>query len=96
MSHIETRVGLTNVLKRYAYHCFLTHGLGQHALPLNEIYDEVEICELYPWMANPENTNEYGGGISVSFYKNSEKVRFVEFAVRFTGGGGKDVIRRIK
>jgi hypothetical protein len=96
MSKTEARTGLTNILKRFAYYCFLKFGLGHHKLKDNAHYDEVEIKELYPWMSNPENPDEYGGGVSVTFYKDSEKIRFIEFSIRFTGGGGRDIIRRIK
>ena len=95
MSKSETRVGLTNIVKRFAYYCFITKGIGRHPLD-NPLYDEVEIKEIYQWMSNPENPLEHGGGVSVTFYKNKEKMRFVEFSIRFTGGGGQDVIRLVK
>lgn len=96
MTKTETRVGLTNIIKRFAYYCVLRHGLGRHKIKDLPPYDEVEIKELYPWMPNPEDPKEYGGGVSVALYKNGEKVRFVEFAVRFAGGGGYDVIKSVK
>lgn len=96
MSKTETRIGLTNILKRFAYHCFLTFSPGRHALKDNPYYDEVEIEEIYPWSPNPENDSEYGAGVSVSFYKNNKKIRFVEFSIRFTGGGGQDIIHLVE
>ena len=96
MSKTETRVGLTNILKRFAYHCFLTLPPGRHPLKDNPFYDEVSVEELYSWSPNPEDDSEYGAGVSVVFYKDNKKIRFVEFSIRFTGGGGQDIIHLVE
>lgn len=94
MSDIETRLGLTNVLKRLAY-SFLCEGFGRRKIDHN-LYDEVEVSELYPWKANPECTDEHGAGIKVTFFRDGKRIRWVEFGVRFAGGGGDESIFRIK
>lgn len=93
MTNIESRIGLTPVLKRLAF-SFLCKGFGRH--PIDHIlYDEVEVSELYPWQTNPERTDEYGAGVQVTFFKSGEKVRWIEFAVRFSGGGGNPAIFQV-
>ena len=93
MSNIETRLGLTNILKRLAY-SFLCKGFGRHPID-HPLYDLVEVAELYPWQANPECTDESGAGIRVTFFRDGERIRWVEFGVRFAGGGGDEAIFQI-
>lgn len=86
MKDVEVRLGLTNILKRLAY-SYLTKGFGRFPIEHN-IYDEVEVSELYPWIPNPVQKDEYGAGIRVTFFRKGRKVRWVEFSVRAIGGGG--------
>ena len=95
MSKSETILGLTPIMKRLAYH-FLCRGFGRYKIKDHPFYDEAEVKELYPWMPNPENQDEYGGAIIVSFFKKGRRIRFVEFGTRFIGGGGDETIRRVK
>jgi hypothetical protein len=94
MSHVETKLGLTNIVKRLAYH-YLVKGVGVYPLD-DPFYDQIVVRELYPWMPNPENQNEYGGGVVVELFKDNRRVRFVEFGIRFTGGGGDIAIRLLE
>lgn len=93
MTQIETRLGLSNILKRLAYH-YVLRGVGEYKID-NPQYDKVEVKELYPWMPNPEVENEYGAGLVVNFYKDGRRVRYVEFGVRFVGGGGDEIIHLV-
>lgn len=98
MSQIETRLGLSNILKRLAYH-YVLKGVGVYPIS-NPQYDKVEVKELYGWRANPEveleMPAEYGAGLVVNFFKNNRRVRYVEFGVRYVGGGGDEAIKLLK
>ncbi len=95
MSTTETRVGLTPILKRLAFY-YLSLGYGSHDIDHPE-YDKVAVKELYPWEPNPQNKkgDEYGAGTQVNFYRKGQRIRFIEFSIRFSGGGGEDMIKRI-
>jgi len=96
MKHVDRRLGLTNILKRLAY-SYLLKGLGRHPIE-HEVYDEVEVSELYPWKPDPTSSDsgEYGAGVRVSFYRQKKRVRWVEFSIRNTGGGGDEAFFRVK
>lgn len=94
MTTIETRLGLTNIFKRLAY-SFISKGFGRHPIE-HDVYDEVEVSELYPWQTNPERTDEYGAGIRVTFYCQGKRIRWAEFGIRFAGGGGDEAIFQLK
>jgi hypothetical protein len=96
MSQIEARVGLTPILKRLAYYYMVGKGLGRHKI-VDELYgyDAVDIVELYPWGPNPQNEEEYGAAVKVTFLRDGDAIRWVEFSVRFVGGGGEAVIRAV-
>jgi hypothetical protein len=94
MSSVETRLGLTNILKRLAY-SYLVRGIGRHQIK-HDVYDEVDVSELYPWVPNPAHAVEHGAGIRVTFLRKGKKVRWVEFSVRDVGGGGDPTIFSIK
>jgi len=96
MSQIEARVGLTPILKRLAYHYMASKGLGRHGI-VSELdgYDEIDVAELYPWGPNPQNEEESGAAIRVTFMRDGHKMRFVEFSVRCIGGGGEATIRAV-
>lgn len=91
---IETRLGLTPVFKRLAY-SFLMKGIGHHEID-HPLYDAVVVSELYPWQTNPERTDEYGAGVTVTFFKNGIRIRWAEFSVRCNGGGGDAAIFRVQ
>lgn len=86
----EVRLGLTKPFIRLAYY-YLTRGFGSHPIQ-HSVYDRVEVLPLYDWQSNPENEEEFGAGIRVVFYHQGQKVRWVEFAIRYGGGGGKPAI----
>jgi hypothetical protein len=89
-------IGLTPMLKRFAFH-FLLKGVGSHAVepPYNAIYDEVIVRELYPWHS-PRPGVDPQGGLAVEFWYLGKKVRWVEFSVRDTGGGGDPILREME
>lgn len=90
---VEHKLGLTPVLKRLAWH-YLQKGIGSHAIE-HHVYDEVIVKQLYDWHA-PENRDlPEQGGMVVAFMRVGERVRWVEFGVRFTGGGGESIIREV-
>lgn len=95
MTRAETKLGLTPITKRLAYY-FVCCGVGRYAMIDHPHYDEAIVKELYPWNPNPQNENEYGAGLCVTFYRNNEKIRYVEFNIRCVGGGGQEAICRIK
>jgi len=92
----ETKLGLTNILKRLAY-SYLLQGIGVHEID-HDVYDAVEVSQLYPWMPNPTRGEgeECGAGIKVSFYRQGQRIRWVEFSIRDVGGGGNPSIFRLK
>ena len=94
MKGVEVTLGLTNILKRLAY-SYLTRGFGRHPIE-HDVYDEVEVSELYPWIPNPSDSEEFGAGIRVTFLRDNKKVRWVEFGVRDTGGGGDAAVFIVK
>lgn len=96
MTKTETKLGLTNIIKRLAY-SYLTRGFGKYKID-HDIYDEVEVSALYSWMPNPVRggSAEHGAGIKVTFYREGQRVRWVEFSVRDVGGGGDPSVFRVK
>jgi len=94
MKNVEVILGLTNILKRLAY-SYLTKGFGCHPID-HDVYDEVDVAEMYPWIPNPVQKDEHGAGIRVTFLRKGKKVRWVEFSVRDVGGGGDPTIFSIK
>jgi hypothetical protein len=95
MTRTETKLGLTPITKRLAYY-FVCCGVGTYEMVDHPHYDEAKVEELYPWNPNPQNKDEYGAGLRVTFFKDGERIRYVEFNIRCVGGGGKEAIRRIK
>ena len=94
MTNIETRLGLTNIVKRLAYF-YLLKGVGVYPVE-NAWFDEVKVEEFNPWQPNILDPEEYGAGIRVSFYCEGHRVRFVEFSLRCAGGGGDEAVKLIK
>ena len=92
MTKTETRLGLTPTFKRLAYF-YLTKGVGAYPLQ-HPVYDRVEVSALYDWKRNPamidsdSDNAEHGGGLVVTFYRGTDKIRWVEFGIRCVGGGG--------
>jgi hypothetical protein len=86
----EVRLGLTKPFIRLAYYYF-TRGFGSYPID-HAVYDSVEVASLYDWRSNPENEEEFGAGVRVTFCRQGQKVRWVEFSVRYGGGGGKPAI----
>jgi len=94
MTHAETRLGLTPITKRLAYH-FMCRGVGPYELVDHPQYDRAVVSEFDAWNA-PEGSEDCSGGLRVTFFKDGERIRYVEFRVAFAGGGGREEIRRIK
>lgn len=95
MTNIETRLGLTPIFKRLAY-SYLVRGFGEYSITEDPLYDGVKVEPMYPWQVNPEDTNDSGAGIRVVFYRTAIRVRWVEFSVRFIGGGGDAMMFGVK
>lgn len=97
MSHVERIIGLTPVLKRIAWH-YVRLGEGSY-MPdggNHPHYDRVVVRELYEFQENPQVEGEHAGGTIVEFFKDSRRVRWVEFRCQVVGGGGEAVLRRVK
>lgn len=94
MTNIETRIGLTNIVKRLAYF-YMLKGIGEYPME-NAWFDLARVEEFCPWQPSIVDPEEYGAGIRVSFFCKGYRVRFVEFRVRCAGGGGDEVIKLIK
>lgn len=89
----ERRIGLTPAFKRIAYY-YLKLGFGKYTPRNHPHYDLVVVRELYEfWEPIP---NEHAGGIIVEFYHGKQRVKWVEFRCQAVGGGGQDVIKRVK
>ena len=95
MSRTETILGLTPVLKRIA-HYYLCLGHGTYHPENHPHYDCVVVKELYPFDPNPRDPGEFAGGTVVEFFRQGEKVKWVEFRCQVVGGGGETVIQRVK
>lgn len=95
MTRSETKLGLTPITKRLAYY-FVCRGVGSYEMVDHPYYDRARVEELYPWNPNPQDENEYGAGLRVSFFREGRRIRYVEFNIRCVGGGGQEAIRRIK
>lgn len=90
----ERRLGLTPAFKRIAFY-YLKLGYGRY-VPDHPHYDEVIVKELYEFGENPRVEGEHAGGVIVEFYREKQRVKWVEFRCQVTGGGGQDVIKRVK
>lgn len=97
MNKHETLLGLTPAFQRIAYY-YLRLGEGVYT-PDNgrhPHYDKVVVRELYEFRENPQIPNERSGGMIVEFFKNTQRIRWLEFRCQVVGGGGERVIRCIK
>ena len=92
---VETILGLTPVFKRVA-HYYLCLGYGEYTPPNHPHYDKVIVRELYEFMENPQVEGEHAGGVIVEFFLKARRVKWIEFRCQVTGGGGDDVIKRVK
>ena len=86
MGQSDVRLGLSNIVKRLAYH-YLGKGIGTHKIE-HTVYDEVVVSEFDEWKENPLDLSEHGAGIRVEFRRQGKRVRWVEFRVHTAGGGG--------
>lgn len=92
-STLDHSFGITPiVIKRAAY--YLTLGLGEY-LPTHPHYDKVVVEKLYDITINPANPLEWSLGIVVSFYKDSRRIRWIDFGCRITGTGGDSLLRKV-
>lgn len=92
---VETILGLTPAFKRIA-HYYLCLGQGNYYPENHPHYDHVVVRTLYDFSENPVVPGEYAGGTVVEFFKESRKVKWMEFRCQVTGGGGDDTIKRVK
>ena len=90
----EALLGITPVLKRWAFH-YLCKGFGSHAVepPYNVFFDEVRVVELYPWEA--VGKLEPRGGVIVEFWYVGHRLKWVEFGVSVIGCGGDPILREV-
>jgi len=93
MSRIERAIGLSPVLKRLAFH-YLRKGVGRHPIFGHPIYDSVVVKDLYDWNS-PNDELPPQGGLVVEFHQKGKKIRFVEFSIVQTGGGGESILREV-
>jgi len=95
MAHIpvERRLGLTPAFKRVAYH-YLTRGRGTYKVQ-HPHYDRIVVKDLYEFSENPILAGEYAGGMTVAFYRESLRVKWVEFRCQVVGGGGEAIVKEV-
>lgn len=93
MNRLEHKLGLTAVFKRLAF-SFLQRGLGEHRIDHPQ-YDKVIVRPLYDWSTPTDESVPSQGGIIVEFYREGNRVRWVEFGCRVIGGGGESIIREV-
>jgi hypothetical protein len=91
----ERLLGLTPAFKRIA-HYYVCLGFGEYHPKQHPHYDRVIVRELYEFGENPRVEGEHAGGTIVEFYQGTQRVKWVEFRCQVTGGGGEDVIKRVK
>lgn len=92
MSKIEHGLGISPVLKRLAFN-FLCKGVGRYPFS-HPLYDEVVVQELYPWNA-PEGLLIAQGGLVVTFKRQGKRVRWVEYSITQSGGGGEPILKEV-
>jgi hypothetical protein len=93
-NRIETRLGLTPVIKRIA-HYYLCLGYGEY-FPKHPHYDRIVVRNLYDFGENPNIPGEHAGGAVVEFFLQGTRTKWVEFRCQVVGGGGIEAIRRVK
>ena len=93
MSRAEHFLGLTPVFKRLAYY-YLKKGLGSHPVepPLDALFDEIWVKDLYEWHTPDDKAVPPQGGLVVEFWWMGKKVKWAEFGCRFIGGGGPPIM----
>lgn len=97
MSKAERIIGLTPMIKRIAYY-YLRLGEGEYTPDggNHPHYDKIIVRELYEFKENPQVEGEHAGGMIVEFFKDGHRVRWIEFRCQVVGGGGDDIIKRVK
>lgn len=95
-SKTEMRIGLSPAFLRIAYY-YLRLGEGEYTPDggHHPHYDKVIVRELYEFGENPAMPGEYAGGMTVVFYKDGHRLRFVEFRCQVVGGGGYPIMRSV-
>lgn len=87
-------IGITPIaLKRAGY--YLALGLGEY-FPVHPHYDKVLVEQIYDIRPNPSNDTEWSLGITVTFFKNDRRIRWVDFGCRMTGAGGDTILREVE
>ena len=85
----EQRLGLTPLYVRLAS-SFLEKGVGTH--PCNSLgYDKAKVEVISRWdnYALPGDPPAYFMEFQVSFFKQGRRVKWVDFKLNMTGGGGE-------
>jgi hypothetical protein len=93
MPRVDHRLGLTPMLKRWAFH-YMQRGVGTHASE-HPAYDSVVVKPLYDWKSPADESIPGQGGMVVEFHKDGKRVRWVEFGCRVIGGGGEPIVREV-
>lgn len=97
MNKTEHMLGLTPYFKRLAYH-YLCLGFGEYDPVGYSQYDHVVVKPLYDFQQAPTGSFNEGrmqGGIVVEFFKENKRVRWVDFSVTPSGGGGDPILREL-
>lgn len=93
MHRSDHLIGLTPILiKRAGY--YLSLGIGEY-FPEHPHYDKVLVEQSYDMRSNPENDTEWSQGLTVSFYKQNRRIRWMDFGCRMTGAGGDAILREV-
>jgi hypothetical protein len=91
VSRVEHLLGLTSALRRVAW-AYLRRGEGTYSTDLLG-YDRVIVRELYA-LQSPDGAPPQGGMV-VEFWRDGRRVRWLDFGVRVTGGGGDPILREV-
>jgi hypothetical protein len=91
VSKTEHLLGLTSALRRVAW-AYLRRGEGTYSTDLLG-YDRVVVRELYAVQA-PDGAPPQGCFV-VEFWRDGQRVRWLEWGCRVVGGGGEPIIREV-
>ena len=89
----DHRIGITPILLRRAAY-YLALGEGTY-FPDHPHFDKVIVSKTYNFTKSPHSDHEWSLGLEVAFYRESRKIRWVEFGCRTVGAGGDDIMRVI-
>jgi hypothetical protein len=93
MHKVDHLTGITPIVLRRAGY-YLALGVGEY-FPKHPHYDKVVVETLYDITPNPLNDTEWSQGMTVSFYKNNRRIRWIDFGCRVTGAGGDQIMKEV-